>query len=171
LPFWRRVLLDCRVDDAYVLAIRNPASVAASLYARQRMDSETAARLWLVNMVPYLRAIAGKPLVVVDYDLLMRDPRAQLERISQRLELPRSNAAEIERFANEFLDSKLQHTVFSPDEIEASTDAGRLTRDAFLLLYELASDEKTPGAEFWRAWESVESSFDRLRMTTTGSGW
>ena len=76
LPFWQRVLRECEVDDSYVIAIRNPRSVAASLFARQAMDADAAYRLWLVHMVPFFNDIIGKPFVVVDYDLLMRDDSA-----------------------------------------------------------------------------------------------
>jgi hypothetical protein len=82
LPFWRRIFHDTKVDDAYVLVIRNPFSVAASLFARQEMDVETAQRLWLIYDVPFLHQLAEKPLVVVDYDLLMQDPRTPTARSS-----------------------------------------------------------------------------------------
>jgi hypothetical protein len=155
LPFWRSVLRRLEVDDRYVLVIRNPASIAASLYARQKMDAEDAQRLWLVHMVPFLGDLAGKPLAVVDYDLLMSDPRRQLDRIAHRLELPNADAGEIERFAGAFLDQHLRHTIFSPQDIDASTESGRLMREAFLLLYELATDRRSADAEFWKAWENV----------------
>jgi hypothetical protein len=165
LPFWHRVLQEAAVDDAYLLVIRSPASIAASLYARQKMDVETAQRLWLAHMVPFLREIADRPVAVVDYDLLMRDPSAQLGRIARRMDIPNGEAREIDRFAGDFIDANLRHTVFSLDDIDASAEAARLTRDAFLLLYELASDRAKPDAAFWQAWKNVESSFDRLRMT------
>lgn len=165
LPFWLRVLREANVDDAYLLAIRNPASVAASLHARQKMDAETAQRLWLVNVVPFLGELDGKLLSVVDYDLLMRDPSGQLERIAQRLRLSGNDRAEIERFSGEFLDASLRHTVFSLDEIDTSTEAGRLTRDAFELLYGLATDRRDSDSSFWNAWRSVASN------CRTGLGW
>ncbi len=104
LPFWQDALRGSHVDDAYVIAIRNPRSIAASLFRRQAMDAGTAYRLWLVHMVPFLRDLRDKPAVVVDYDLLMREPRAQLERIAARLQLPfdRSRSSEVDRFAAEF---------------------------------------------------------------------
>lgn len=155
LPFWLRVLRESKVDGAFLLAIRNPASVAASLHSRQRMNVETAQRLWVVNVVPFLGELDGKPLAVVDYDLLMRDPRGQLERIAQRLRLPARDPAEIDRFADEFLDATLRHTVFSLDDIDTSTKAGVLTRDAFELLYSLAADRRDSDSAFWTAWRSV----------------
>lgn len=155
LPFWDRVLKDAGAEDRYLVVIRNPTSIAASLHARQRMDLETAQRLWLVHMVPFLSSLQGKPLVVVDYDLLMRNPRAQLERIAQRLNLPTGDSAQIDRFAADFLDENLRHTIFSPNDIDTGTQTGRFTREGFVLLYELATDERVPDAEFWKAWENV----------------
>jgi len=154
LPFWRRTLGDAGVDDAYLLAIRNPASVAASLFARQQMDVETAQRLWLAHVVPFLEDLRGRPIAVVDYDLFMSDPRAQLERIARKLRIPvpESAAGEIERFASEFLNEGLRHTLFSPDEIDASTPLGRQTRDAYGLLLALAAGEREPDDAFWSQW-------------------
>jgi hypothetical protein len=157
LPFWLRVLGDAGVDDAYLLVIRNPSSVAASLFARQAMDVDTAQRLWLVHVVPYLDRIAGKMFAVVDYDLLMLEPRRQLERIADKLALPKASAIELDHFAGEFLDEKLRHTRFAPEQIAADTDAGVLTREAFTLLYELADDRRSPDPAFWTAWRGIDA--------------
>ncbi len=172
LPFWLRVLRDCDVDDSYLLVIRNPSSVAASLFARQSMELEAAQRLWLVYVVPFLGELAGKPLAVVDYDLFMGDPHGQMERMARKLGIltPDTMAsAEVATFVGDFLDTKLRHTVFSPDDIDASTEAGRLTRDAYGLLYQLAADQREPDAGFWSAWGALKSCFDKLSMTT-GAG-
>lgn len=161
LPFWRRVLKDVAAQDVYLLVIRNPSSIAASLFARQKMDVEEAQRLWLAYMVPFLREIEGKPLVTVDYDRLMADPRGQLGRIARHLRLPPGAAGEIDRFASEFLDQKLRHTIFSLDDVDASTDVGQLTRDAYALLDDLASDRREPDAAFWQAWSGVTLSVSK----------
>jgi hypothetical protein len=163
LPFWERVLHDARVDDLYLLVIRNPSSVAASLFTRQRMELESAQRLWLAHIVPFLDRLAGKPLAVVDYDLLMLEPCRQLDRIAQNLALPKASEVEADRFAGEFLDERLQHTRFAPDEIDASTDLGRLTREAYVLLYELAEDRRVASPEFWSAWERIQAAW-RTRL-------
>ncbi len=166
LPFWRRVLHDSGVAGSYLVAIRNPRSVEASLFARQQMDAATAQRLWLVYSVPFLREIASAPLVVVDYDLLMLDPRGQLERVATALEINARNqatTAEIDRFAADFLDSGLRHTSFAPKDLDAGTALATLTRDAYLRLYDLATDRLTPGDErFWTAWRGIEREFDEL---------
>lgn len=158
LPFWRSVLSKCGADDAYVVAIRNPRSVEASLFRRQSMDAATAQRLWLAHMVPYLHLIRGRPMVVVDYDLLMREPGVQLERIARALNLPEPDPREIDRFAADFLDETLRHSVFDPADVDAASDLGRQTQRAYRLLYELATERLAPNHAFWRAWQEVESS-------------
>jgi hypothetical protein len=154
LPFWLRLLSESKVDDAYVLVIRNPSSVAASLFKRQGMELDAAHRLWLAYTLPYLDRLAPKPLTIVDYDLLMADPRGQLERIAGQLQLPTAESG-IETFAREFLDTKLRHTIFSPGEIDATTDVGRLTRDSYLLLYDVAADCRKLDEGFWSTWRGM----------------
>jgi hypothetical protein len=158
LPFWIDALRDCSAEDAYVVAIRHPRSVAASLFRRQEIPREKADRLWLAHNVPFLHELRGKPLVVVDYDLLMQAPRAQLERIARKLELLLDDAAarEIERFTADFLDERLRHSAFAVDDFDATTGAGRLTHRAYAMLHDLASDGREPDARFWTEWEELQ---------------
>jgi hypothetical protein len=163
LPFWLRVLRECGVDDSYLLAIRNPSSVAASLFARQQMRLETAQRLWLAHVVPFLSELRAKPLAVVDYDRFMLEPRSQLDRIARKLGIlgPATMESEaVRRFTDDFVDESLRHTVFAPGDIDAGTSTGRLTRDAYVLLDELAADRRELDAAFWSAWANVEKSFE-----------
>lgn len=156
LPFWLQVLRDARVEDSYVLVIRNPKSVAASLHARQAMSVDAAQRLWLSYVVPFLDGLEDKPLVVVDYDLLMAEPLGQLERIATKLRLPAARRPEVDSFVNDFLDVKLRHTVFSPDEIDAGTQIGGLTLKGYGLLREIAEDRHAIDDEFWKQWGVIK---------------
>ncbi len=158
LPFWVDALRDCSADDAYVLAIRHPRSVAASLFRRQQIPGEKADRLWLAHNVPFLHELRGKPLVVVDYDLLMQQPRIELERIAAKLGLLLDDVStrEIQRFAAEFLDEGLRHTAFSVDDFDAATAAGRLTHRAYAMLRQLASGRRETDARFWAEWEELQ---------------
>src|SRR3984885_5325404 len=75
LPFWHSVLQRLNADECYLVTIRNPRSVAASLFQRQGMDAITARMLWLSYVVPYLNKIADRLFIVTDYDLVLADPR------------------------------------------------------------------------------------------------
>jgi hypothetical protein len=164
LPFWQRALRDCNVDDSYVVAIRNPRSVAASLFARQKMDADTAYGLWLAHMVPFFTEVIGKPFVVVDYDLMMKDPGAQLERIGHRLGVPfEAGSVEIDGFVSGFLDASLRHSIFEPDDFDDGSPVARLTRDAYLRLYELAADRaEGPGSSLPGDWAEFQARLNLI---------
>jgi len=165
LPFWQAVLQRLEVNERYLVVIRNPLSVAISLAHRQGMDTVTAHALWLVYMVPYLSSIAKRPFMVADYDLVMEDPRRQLERIAQALQIPfneTTNAA-IEQFASEFLDPNLRHSHFGEYDFDPSPSLRPLAREAYQWLRRLATDRvATDSPQFWAAWERSHQALEGL---------
>lgn len=161
LPFWLPVLSGAGVQLAFVVAIRNPISVARS---RAKLDAlrgrqEKSDLEWLVNVVPYFRELAQHRFVVVDYDLLLADPKKQLTRVTQALAIPQSASVTdgIQAFSDEFLDPSLQHNRASGTDLEGSRIVNELTRDAYRWLKKLASDEiRQDDEEFWKHWSEVE---------------
>jgi hypothetical protein len=156
LPFWQSVLRRLDVHECYLVVIRNPRSVAQSLLKRHGMDEITAHFLWLVYMVPYLSEIAGKPFIVADYDMVMADPRQQIERIALGLKIPLDESATdaIEQFAGDFLDPNLRHSFFKESDFDTNPRLRPLTREAYLWLRRIAEDRiATDSPRFWSAWE------------------
>lgn len=165
LPFWHSALRRLEVEECYLVVIRNPRSVAISLAQRHGMDAPTAHLLWLIYMVPTLSAIANRPFMVADYDIVMADPRGQLERIGRGLNIPLNDAgkAGIEDFASNFLDSNLRHSFFNESDFDTSPDLRPLTREAYLWLRWLATDRiGTDSPQFWSAWERSRRAVERL---------
>jgi O-antigen biosynthesis protein len=167
LPFWTPVFQRLELEDAYVIIIRNPLSIAESLIARQPdvFDPATSHGLWLVHMVPYLSRIAHRPFVVTDYDLLMHDPRRQLERIGRALEIPEtdSGSVEIEEFATNFIDPELRHSQFGRLDRDFVPHLSLLVQKAYLSLRRLATDRIEPDrSQFWVDWMQIEAATRRL---------
>ena len=166
LPFWSPVFQRLGVEDAYVIVIRHPLSVAQSLCARQyELDATTSHCLWLLYMVPYLRMIAQKPFVVTDYDLLMDDPRGQLERIRRALEIPPTDTSsvEIEDFVANFLDPQLRHSQFGRLDRDLVPHLSLIVQEAYLCISRLASDRIGPDrSRFWSEWKQVEGTTRRF---------
>ena len=165
LPFWHSALHRLEVDECYLVVVRNPRSVAASLFKRHGMDAVTAHLLWLVYVVPNLSKIANRPFVVTDYDMVMEDPRPQLERIARRLNIPIDDAgrAGIDLFAGQFLDPDLRHSYFNASDFETDPNLPPLTREAYLWLRALATDRLEPDSpRFWSAWESSRKAVERI---------
>lgn len=96
----------------------------------------------------------------------VREPRRQLERIVRKIKLPpltESSSREIDRFAADFLDGRLRHSVFSPHDAGTATDEERLSQSAYILLHDLATDRLEPSDPyFWSAWQNVQSQLERL---------
>lgn len=161
LPFWLGVLERARVDVSWVVASRNPLSVAQS---RSKLDplrgvQEKSDIEWLVNVVPYFRRLAEYPFVVVDYDRLMDDPSAQLERVAERLHLPMDDRARagIRDFVDSFLSGDRRHTIYDDGDLEKAERLNPLTRDAYRWVHRLAIDENGPDdPEFLTHWQRIE---------------
>lgn len=165
LPLWRSVFEELGTDDRYLIAIRNPLSVAASLAYRNGIDQAPAHVLWLAYMVPYLSEIAARPFTAADYDLLMSDPAGQLERIAAMLELPlgEESRAEILRFSDEFLDLELRHNKWGRYDFPMNPAVTPHAREAYLWLEALATDRVGPDLkQFWSAWERIRGAVNRL---------
>ena len=98
--------------------------------------------------------------MVVEYDLLMEDPRIQLARLAERLSIPMGAAAQrgIETFASEFLKPDMRHTRFTDADLEQDTRLNPLARDAYRWLRRLATDQVTDeNHDLWQDWARIEA--------------
>jgi hypothetical protein len=151
------------LEDAYVMVIRNPLSVAQSLIARQSdvFDAAMAHGLWLVHTVTYFSRIAQRPFIVIDYDLFMDDPRGQLERIERALEIPQADArlGDIEDFVANFIDPELRHSQFGRLDRDFVPHLSILVQKAYLCLRRLATDRIGPDrSQYWSEWQQIEAA-------------
>ena len=71
LPFWQAIYDHLGFIVGYVIAVRNPLSVARSLNVRNEFESEKSHYLWLEHMVPAVLETSSARRVFVNYDNLM----------------------------------------------------------------------------------------------------
>lgn len=160
LPFWEPVLTELNTEPAFLIALRNPLSVARS---RSKLDprrglQEASDLEWLVSIVPYLRRTQGYRLAVVDYDELMDRPVEQLQRIAQQLDLPAEHASpeQVKAYAERFLDPGLRHSRFDDAALDQAEALNPLVRDAYRRLRRLATGESEADSAFWADWQRIE---------------
>lgn len=146
LPFWREVFLHDGLDVRYVLALRNPMSVAASLRKRDGFEDSFSYLLWLVHTVGCVGGSAESPRIAVDFDRLMQDPRGQLQRIAALLEREVEPQA-MDAFAGEFLSEDLRHSTFRADDMRVDPNCPQLVTDYFVELMRAAADDISLGAD------------------------
>lgn len=159
LPFWIEVFKQLKVTPKYLLVIRNPLSVASSLYYRNGIPHETAHLLWSIHTIPYLGKIKNQLRVVVDYDLLMANPIPQLKRIASGLSIPEglSSNSEIQNYAKTFLSNDLRHSRYSEEDVDTNPLVNDLTAVGYHRLRRLAHDDISLSSnEFWQYWAGLE---------------
>jgi len=116
LPFWKSVFAQNQLDVHYVICLRHPLSVCRSLEKRDRFDFETGGFLWVGHMVDSLSETIGEKKIIVDYDRVMLSPSGELTRIANAFDFA-IDLSEVEKYKNNFLDLRLQHTVYKPNDL------------------------------------------------------
>jgi hypothetical protein len=123
VPFWRRVFEQLKLEPSFVIPVRNPLDVAASLVRAEETDVAKGMLLWLQHFVAAEHDTRDLPRCFVSYDQLLRDWRAVVAKLSAALDLslPRlGRRAEAE--IDGFLKLDLQHHTSSSDELLARYD-------------------------------------------------
>jgi SAM-dependent methyltransferase len=140
LPFWQRVFALCDIDVSYVLALRNPVSVAKSLARREHFEFRKSTLLWLGHVLSMMRCTMGaKRRILVDYDRLVQAPGSELQRVAGRLNLV-LDPAELQKYEREFLNAELQHSIHDTQDLSVGDFAMPLVIELYPLLQSAASD-------------------------------
>ena len=139
---WRAAMARCGGRAVAVVVLRHPLSVARSLARRDGLSEERSLLLWLSYTLASLQHSTGLPRLVLDYDLLLARPAAELARVGAALGLP-LQSEEVARFAGEFLDEGLRHSRFEADELARTPAALPLTADVYRALLACAEDRDT----------------------------
>lgn len=166
LPFWKNIFAELNLNDHYVIALRNPLASAHS-YQRVKKNTDIEANLiiWLKHLIAAIDDTAEKKRVIVSYDLLLQNPRFQLERMKNNLSIQFSDISEINIFEKEFLDKKLQHYEYSLGDLIAhsATAVSPLCIKVYELLMQLAKDQiDFDSDDFSCAWAEVKKEFAYL---------
>jgi len=128
LPFWQQLLPPMR----YIICLRNPVDVAASLRRRDGFSDEKSFRLWLTYVTTALNQTQGKPRLLIVYEDLMTDCLNELGRLAAFLGI--SESTELGKAVQAFVDPKLHHHR-SPLEIkEPASDVEQYARTLYLTL-------------------------------------
>lgn len=166
LPFWQEVFNQLHIQDHYVIALRNPLSSAQSYHKLTGRDIEHGLFIWLMHMLAAIKNTQGKKRTVVSYDLLIHNPHLQLDRIKKELSIPMQlNESELDAFANQFLDNKLQHYQANDDDLVSHPAmlVSPLCLKIYILLLKVANDEVTLNSdEFASSWLAIENDFEKM---------
>ena len=114
LPFWRRLIPDLKV----VVCVRNPLEVARSLLLRSDPMTTSGSQLWRIYYRQLLSATLPAHRLVTHYQSYFQNPRAELRRVLDWLDLEASDEA-IERACAQISVGLRHHHVITAEVIGA----------------------------------------------------
>jgi len=146
MPVWAEALELFGARPVYVLPVRNPLEVGASLLKRDHLVEGDGQLTWLRHMLDAEQYSRGQPRVFVRYDELLSNWRKVVDRISDKLEMPwpnRTFSAEDEIDA--FLTPDLRHQSVEDSRVFEGTRLSPWIRQCYDVLCRWAHDEVRDG--------------------------
>ena len=98
IPLWRTILREKGLQPGYVVVVRHPWEVAASLEKERGIDHRLGHLLWLDLYKEVFRLCRKEPVSVVCFDRILADPMAIIREVEETLGLVFPNS--LERRAN-----------------------------------------------------------------------
>lgn len=143
VPLWLSMFRDLGIEPLFIIPVRNPLEIAASLNKRNSLQEEHSLLLWLRHFLAAERNSRNYKRSFIAYDSLLRDWRGTLDKIGQDIEVsfPRQSPvsdAEITRF----LSSELRHHTFADDDVGTRKNVAGWVRTAFS--WALRAAERVP---------------------------
>jgi lipopolysaccharide biosynthesis protein len=144
LGFWQSAfeLVDC--DVYYIIALRNPLSVVRSLQRRDDLPEAISYWLWLAHTISAVQLSHNKNNILIDYDRLLAEPKAELERVSTFLGLPLI-AEQLDEFMGDFIDEGLRHTNYRVEHLLNDPACPPIAVDAYRSLLAKAAPSRGIG--------------------------
>jgi hypothetical protein len=128
--FWSEVFEKVDIKVSYVLAVRNPISVAHSLYSRQRLNFTHSYLLWTEYYLSALRHLKRYPCVKIEYERLLEEPDKELEKIHKLTNLE-INPDALQIFIESYMDKSLEHTHYELKDSDACQEMPSICKDLY----------------------------------------
>lgn len=174
IPLWREIFADLGVNPLYVLAVRHPGAVVASLSLRDGLSPARSQLLWLEHNLEAVVEAEGALRRVVDYDRWFRDGEGQAKCLAQAVGLPWPiDDSPWQRLLLPLIQSGLRHSA------PALEHPLPLVEDTYRLLEDAATSGEVPGelvrheqvlrqaATLLHAWSELLESAE-LEMSSAG---
>jgi hypothetical protein len=159
LPLWQEIFEELQLEPHYILAVRHPGSVAASLGRRDRLSSFHSQALWLRTNLDALSHTRNHLRAIVDYDRWFDSGFEQARTMIDSLNLSRSiGESQIAEALDRVILPPLRHHS-SEQQVVCSPIVARF----YSLLYQGATNGRIPD-EIWAITETFEKATDLLNI-------
>src|SRR4029077_18541764 len=122
MPLWFPLFKKLGIEPYFVLVVRHPFEVAQSLAKRDGLDHARSYLLWLQHTLEAETVMRRHKRSFVDYDELLDDPVAALDRVRNELKLDFRVPSGARASLRKFLEPSLRHHKAHALECERATD-------------------------------------------------
>ena len=137
LPLWKQVLQKLDIETHYVLCLRHPLDVAASLKRRDCFSQGKSLALWQYYTVSAVFWTHNARRVVVSYDQLLDDWESSLTRLTTALAIEWPSSVEAQRETlTTFFRRDLRHSHSELAELSTLGAAGEMVACTYSMLLE-----------------------------------
>ncbi|WP_337104130.1 sulfotransferase [Paenibacillus sp. YIM B09110] len=148
LPLWKEVLKELHIDASFVLCVRNPLGVAASLNKRDRFSFEKSYALWSLYTLHGLYYSNGEKRTVISYEELMEKPNEVCQRLQKFLGC--SDEPKIREIAVAAVNKNLRHDQFSIDDLFHEPASPADVQTLYRSMLDMTTNENKHFIEFER---------------------
>jgi hypothetical protein len=156
IPVWLELFAVHNLRPRFIIALRPPAEVAASLEKRDGLSQTLSQSLWLEHLAAAERDTRAYPRTFITMEALLGDTEAVAHQLARFLNLPEPDSPCLSAL-DEFLDGNLRHHKAPTYE---PTPTYKDVSDGFYDLLTQAATETTPDDEAFRL------RVDRLLQST-----
>ncbi len=147
LPFWSEVLRDFGAEVKYVIPVRNPLEVAASLAKRDDFTPARTYLLWLRHVLEAEYFSRGFPRSVITYQGLLEDWRDLAAKLASKLGIHWArHSADTEARIDGFLERRHRHHSLSDTDVYDNPELPAWVKETYSALGELQADPQSARA-------------------------
>lgn len=158
-PLWLEALNNFGASPRFVLPVRHPAEIAASLEQRDQLPVAQSHALYLMHLMAAERSSRHHPRVFVHYENLLHDVCRQMDRVSHSLAIDWPDPdAERNTEIKSFIKSSLRHHRVKDD----AALLPKLLQQAYDLVCAASKDRVPENSDFDLLWTQANSVMQLL---------
>jgi hypothetical protein len=159
LPLWQEIFDELQLEPHYILAVRHPGSVAASLSRRNGLSSSHSETLWLKTNLDALSYTRNHLRAIVDYDRWFDSGLEQARTVVDSLNLSGSiSETQIAEAVNQVVLPRLRHHSCKQNAV-----CSLIVAKFYSLLYQATTNGKISD-EISPITETIEKAMDLLNI-------
>jgi hypothetical protein len=140
LPLWQEILEEMNIEVNYIISLRNPVDVAASLSKRDNFIVDKSLGIWSLYTLSALFWTNNCKRIVVHYDSLLENWEVVLREISNEFNIPWPvNDEEFKASIASFLKPNLRHSKTDFERLQQNEQVSTVV----LLAYKLCLDAES----------------------------